>query len=90
MSQSFDASRSLATVEKDKTIVAVIELSQAKLLVAALVPGVERQPLKKLGAEAASAQGRRQARGHPDGGSEPRYRTEQGARARPFGRRGSR
>jgi len=37
--------------EQDSTIVAVIEMSQAKWLVAALIPGVERQPLKKLDAQ---------------------------------------
>src|SRR5438093_8205322 len=46
----FDASRSLTTLEQDNTIIAVIEMSQSKWLVAALVPGVERQPLKKLDA----------------------------------------
>jgi transposase len=45
----FDASRSLTALEQDSTIVAVIEMSQTKWLVAALVPGVERQPLKKQG-----------------------------------------
>src|SRR6266542_4000684 len=48
MSQPFDASRSLTAFEQDSTIVAVIEMSQSKWLVAAIVPGVERQPLKKL------------------------------------------
>src|SRR5437899_7587042 len=52
MSQSFDASRSLAALEQDNTIIAVIEMSKAKWLVAALVPGVKRQPLKKLDADA--------------------------------------
>jgi hypothetical protein len=52
MSQSFDASRSLAALEQNNTIVAVIEMSQAEWLVAAVVPGLERQPLKKLGADA--------------------------------------
>jgi transposase len=47
----FDASRSLTTLEQDSTIVAVIEMSQTKWLVAALVPGVERQPLKKFDAQ---------------------------------------
>jgi hypothetical protein len=41
----FDASRSLTALEQDSTIIAVIEMSQSKWLVAALVPGVERQPL---------------------------------------------
>ncbi|WP_338532399.1 hypothetical protein [Nitratireductor thuwali] len=52
MSQSFDASRSLATLEQDNMIVVVIEMSHAKWLLAALVPGIHRQPLKKLGADA--------------------------------------
>src|SRR5262245_31527035 len=46
----FDASRSLAALEQDNTIIAVIEMSQTKWLVAALIPGVERQPLKKFDA----------------------------------------
>src|SRR6478609_6877770 len=44
----FDASRSLTVLEQDSTIIAVIEMSQSKWLVSAVVPGVERQPLKKL------------------------------------------
>src|ERR1700692_675499 len=52
MSQPFDASRSLPAFEQDNTLVAVIEMSQSKWLVAAVIPGVERQPLKKLDAEA--------------------------------------
>ena len=51
MSQSFDASKSLATLEQDNTVIAVIEMSQSKWLVAAVVPGVKRQPLKKLQAD---------------------------------------
>jgi transposase len=51
MSQLFDASRSLTSLEQDSTIIAVIEMSQAKWLVAAVVPGVERQPLKRLDAD---------------------------------------
>jgi transposase len=46
----FEASRSLTALEQDSTIIAVIEMSQSKWLVAALVPGVERHPLKKLDA----------------------------------------
>jgi transposase len=52
MSQSFDASRSLTAFEQDTTLVAVIEMSQSKWLVAAVIPGVERGPLKKLDADA--------------------------------------
>jgi transposase len=55
MSQPFDASRSLTALEQDSTIIAVIEMSQSKWLVAAVVPGVERQPLKKLDADEAAA-----------------------------------
>src|SRR6202521_1670905 len=51
MSQPFDASKSLATLEQDNTVIAVIEMSQSKWLVAAAVPGVKRQPLKKLQAD---------------------------------------
>ena len=50
----FDASRSLTSLEQDSTIIAVIEMSQAKWLVAAVVPGVERQPLKRLDADEAA------------------------------------
>src|SRR5262245_58263196 len=46
--QHFDASRSLTALDQDSTIIAVIEMSQLKWLVAALVPGIERHPLKKL------------------------------------------
>ena len=51
MSQPFDASKSLTTLEQDNTVIAVIEMSQSKWLVAAVVPGVKRQPLKKLQAD---------------------------------------
>lgn len=54
MSQLFDASRSLTSLEQDSTIIAVIEMSQAKWLVAAVVPGVARQPLKRLDADEAA------------------------------------
>ncbi|MER8550200.1 IS110 family transposase [Mesorhizobium sp. M1169] len=52
MSQTFDASRSLTALEQDNTIVAVIEMSKAKWLIAALVPGLKRQPVKKIDADA--------------------------------------
>ena len=48
MSQTFDASRSLTALEQDNTLIAVIEMSQSTWLVAAVVPGMKRQPLKKL------------------------------------------
>src|ERR671910_570473 len=51
MSESFDPSRSLTALEQDSTVIAVIEMSQSKWLVAAVIPGVARQPLKKLDAD---------------------------------------
>ena len=48
MSQSFDASRSLTALNQDNTIITVVEMSQSSWLAAALIPGVKRQPLKKL------------------------------------------
>ena len=36
------------SLEQDKTIIAVIEMSQSSWLVAGIVPGIERHPLKKL------------------------------------------
>jgi transposase len=51
MSQIFDASRSLVAFEQDNTLIAVIEMSLSSWLVTAMVPGVERQPLKKLKAD---------------------------------------
>ena len=46
MSQPNDLSRSPVALEQDKTLIAVIEMSQSSWLVAGIVPGVERQPLK--------------------------------------------
>ena len=43
-----DLSRSLFALEQDATLIAVIEMGQASWLVAGVVPGIERQPLKKL------------------------------------------
>jgi len=43
-----DLSRSLIPLEPDRTLICVIELSLKNWLVAGIVPGVERQPLKKL------------------------------------------
>src|SRR3981189_200354 len=41
-------SRSLTALEPNGTLIAVIEMSLSSWLVAGIVPGVERQPLKKL------------------------------------------
>ncbi|HSH80288.1 MAG TPA: IS110 family transposase [Herpetosiphonaceae bacterium] len=48
MMQPKDLSRSHIPLEQDRTIIAVIEMSQSSWLVAALVPGLERHPLKKI------------------------------------------
>jgi transposase len=51
MPQPNDLSRSLIPLQQDSTLVAVIELSRSSWLVAGTVPGIERQPLKKLDAD---------------------------------------
>ena len=43
-----DLSRPLVALRQDTTLIAVIELSQSSWLAAGIVPGLERQPLKKL------------------------------------------
>ena len=43
-----DLSRLTTTLEQDGTVIAVIEMSQSNWLVAGIVPGLERHPLKKL------------------------------------------
>jgi transposase len=46
-----DLSRSLVAFDQNSTLIAVIELSLKSWLVAGLVPGLEREPLKKQGAD---------------------------------------
>jgi transposase len=46
-----DLSRSLTALELDSTLIAVIEMSLSNWLVAGIVPGIERQPLKKVGTD---------------------------------------
>src|SRR5437899_874734 len=41
-------SRSLVALDQNSTIIAVVELSQSTWLVAGMLPGIERQPRKKL------------------------------------------
>jgi hypothetical protein len=48
MPQLNDLSRSRVILKRDATLIAVIEMGQSSWLVAGIVPGVERQPLKKL------------------------------------------
>jgi hypothetical protein len=43
-----DLSRSLVALDQDSTIIAVVELSQSSWLVGGVVPGIGRQPRKKL------------------------------------------
>ena len=50
MPQPDDLSKSLTCLEQDSTIIAVIEMSKSSWLVAGIVPGIERHPLKKLNA----------------------------------------
>ena len=48
MPKPADLSRCLALLDQDRTIIAVIEMSQSSWLVAGVVPGIARHPLKKL------------------------------------------
>src|SRR4051794_41977532 len=49
MPQRNDLSRSLVPFQQDGTLVAVVGLSRSSWLVAGIVPGIGRHPLKKLG-----------------------------------------
>jgi len=46
--QANDLSRSVAALNQDSTLIVVIEMSQSSWLVTGMIPGVARQPLKKL------------------------------------------
>jgi len=48
MSQASDLTRCLAPYDQATTLIAVIELSLSSWLIAGMVPGLERQPLKKM------------------------------------------
>src|ERR1700719_4777502 len=48
MPQPNDLSRSLVALDPDSTIIAVVEMSQSSWLVGGMLPGIERQPRKKL------------------------------------------
>ena len=48
MPQPNDLSRSLVALDQDSTIIVVIEMSQSSWLVGGVLPGIERQPRKKL------------------------------------------
>jgi transposase len=47
-------SRSLVTLDQDSTLIAVIDMSQSSWLVAGVIPGIERHPLKKLPSDEAA------------------------------------
>src|SRR3954466_6049984 len=57
MPQHNDLSRSLLTLDQASTLIAVIEMSQSSWLVAAIVPGIARHPLKKINADEATLLG---------------------------------
>src|SRR6201997_1714062 len=48
MPQPNDLSRSHVALDQNSTIIVVVELSQSSWLIGGLVPGIERQPRKKL------------------------------------------
>src|SRR5271167_3816222 len=48
MPQPNDLSRSLVALDHNSTIIAVVEMSQSRWLVGGVLPGIERQPCKKL------------------------------------------
>ncbi len=48
MANKNDLSRSLVALEQNNTIIAVLEMSLSNWLIAGIVPGVDRHPLKKL------------------------------------------
>src|SRR3954454_19603315 len=58
MPQLNDLSRSLVALDQDSTIIAVVEMSQSSWLVGGVLPGIERQPRKKLEPSAEGLLGR--------------------------------
>src|SRR6516162_2484433 len=48
MPQPNDLSRSVVALDQNSTIIAVVEMSQSSWLVGGMLPGIERQPCKKL------------------------------------------
>src|SRR3954467_9139595 len=57
MPQPNDLSRSLVALNQDDTLIAVIEMSRSSWLVAGIVPGLARHPLKKLAPDEAALLG---------------------------------
>ncbi|MBV8136943.1 MAG: IS110 family transposase [Deltaproteobacteria bacterium] len=54
MTAANDLKKSLVALDQDSTLIGVIELSQKSWLVGGMVPGVAREPLKKLAADEAA------------------------------------
>ena len=52
MPQPNDLGKSLVALDQDSTLIAVIEMGQASWLVAAIAPGLNRHPLKKIATDA--------------------------------------
>lgn len=48
MTQVDDLSRSLVSFDQETSLIVVVEMSQSSWLAAGMIPGVDRQPLKKL------------------------------------------
>ncbi len=48
MTQVDDLSRSLTAFDQNTSLAVVVEMSEASWLVAGLVPGIDRQPLKRF------------------------------------------
>jgi hypothetical protein len=46
--QPNDSSRFLVALDQNSTIIAVVELSRSSWLAAGMLPGIDRQPRKKL------------------------------------------
>src|SRR4051794_7810873 len=57
MPQPNDLSRSLVALNQDDTLIAVVEMSRSSWLVAGIVPGIARHPLKKLAPDEAALLG---------------------------------
>src|SRR4051812_50044363 len=57
MPQPNDLSRSPIALNQDDTLIAVIEMSRSSWLVAGIVPGIARHPLKKLAPDEAALLG---------------------------------
>ncbi|MDF0523323.1 IS110 family transposase, partial [Bradyrhizobium yuanmingense] len=51
MQNANDLGRSSTVLEQNSTLIAVIEMSLSSWFVAGIVPGLDRHPLKKLGAD---------------------------------------